>query len=240
VDEGGRQNWILAPSGGFSMLDAEMVKALRAVPSALLVPAAVLAARQVRQRRTVPHENAARQWFSARREFFSRTFAPVSLVFVTLALVNCPLHGQPGSSAQPARQGSAIETRNDTPEPTDKNSSGPQEVGLLSKFEFWLSIVIALFGAFVLVLEYRLLSRTRATATEILRIYGVTLILVGSLFLITAGFSSNQISPVSGLFGTVAGYLLGKTSNREGQPRTETGRRQTGVSHEPTSSDETR
>jgi hypothetical protein len=206
------------------MLDAEMVMALRPVPSALLLPAGVPAGRQVRQRQSVPHPNATRPRFSARREFFNKTFAPVSVVFVTLALVTGPLHGQPATSVQPAYQGSAIETRNDNPEPTDNTSSGPREVGLLSKFEFWLSIVIALFGAFVLVLEYRLLSRTQATAAEILRIYGVTLILVGSLFLITAGFSSNQISPVSGLFGTVAGYLLGKASNGERQPRTEPGR----------------
>jgi hypothetical protein len=206
--------------------------AFRPVLSALLDPAAVLAARQVHQERTVLHQDAARPRFSACREFFNRTFAPALLVFVTLALVSGPLHGQPGTSAQPAHQVSALETRNDNPEPTNNSSSGPQEVGFLSKFEFWLSIVIALFGAFVLVLEYRLLSRTQATAAEILRIYGVTLILVGSLFLITAGFSSNQISPVSGLFGTVAGYLLGKTSNGERHPRTDTGRIQTGVSHE--------
>jgi hypothetical protein len=41
-------------------------------------------------------------------------------------------------------------------------------------------------------------------------VYAVTLIIVGTLFAITAGFDSNQIAPAMGLFGTIAGYLLGK------------------------------
>jgi hypothetical protein len=39
----------------------------------------------------------------------------------------------------------------------------------------------------------------------------VTLIIIGTLFFITAGFDSTQIAPALGLFGTIAGYLLGKT-----------------------------
>ena len=47
--------------------------------------------------------------------------------------------------------------------------------------------------------------------------FGVTLILVGTLFAITAGFSAEDIGPALGLFGTVAGYLLGR---RTQPPRT--------------------
>jgi len=100
---------------------------------------------------------------------------------------------------------------------------GPQFVSFLSEFEFWLSILIVAFGAFVILIEYRLLSKNHCTAGEILRMLAVTLILVGSLFLITAGFSSTQISPISGLFGTVAGYLLGRTTGEKEPTKTDGG-----------------
>jgi len=80
----------------------------------------------------------------------------------------------------------------------------------LSDFEFWLSVEILFFGFGVLAVEYFLLRKTGITAEETLRVYAVTLIIVGTLFLITAGFDSNQIAPAMGLFGTIAGYLLGK------------------------------
>jgi hypothetical protein len=109
----------------------------------------------------------------------------------------------------------ALEEEVDNPVPIRQ---GPQYVDFLSKFEFWLSLVVLAFGIFVMVIEYRLLARTHAAATDILRVYAVTVILVGSLFLITAGYSSTQISPISGLFGTVAGYLLGRAHSL-GRPR---------------------
>jgi hypothetical protein len=104
----------------------------------------------------------------------------------------------------------SAEQDNANPEPVQQ---GPTYIDFLSKLEFWLSILVLAFGVFVIVIEYRLLTRTRATAVAILRVYAVTVILIGSLFLITAGYSSTQISPISGLFGTVAGYLLGRSHN---------------------------
>jgi len=80
----------------------------------------------------------------------------------------------------------------------------------LSDFEFWLSAEILLFGLGVIVIEFLLLRKARVSAEEALRVYAVTLIIVGTLFAITAGFDSNQIAPAMGLFGTIAGYLLGK------------------------------
>jgi hypothetical protein len=40
--------------------------------------------------------------------------------------------------------------------------------------------------------------------------FGTILIITTSVFLVVAGYSSNQIAPVTGLLGTLAGYLLGK------------------------------
>ena len=37
---------------------------------------------------------------------------------------------------------------------------------------------------------------------------------VFAIFLVVAGYSDQQIAPVIGLLGTIAGYLLGKESGR--------------------------
>ena len=42
---------------------------------------------------------------------------------------------------------------------------------------------------------------------------GVITVITGSLVLITAGYSNEQIAPAFGLFGTVIGYMLGRMSN---------------------------
>ena len=129
-----------------------------------------------------------------------------TLIFCSLLLLStCFLRqslAQPAPSVEssPATQSSSASDGGNPP-PTDENI-GPHVVHFLSDYEFWLTMAIIIFGVFVVVLEYRLLSRTKAAPTDIIRVLAVTLILVGSLFLITAGYSNNQISPVSGLFGT--------------------------------------
>ncbi len=44
----------------------------------------------------------------------------------------------------------------------------------------------------------------------IVKFVTITLIIISTLFLITAGYSNNQIAPAVGLLGTIAGYLLGR------------------------------
>lgn len=135
---------------------------------------------------------------------------PVLLLCLSSVAAAAPPGTQPAAAATDDAIGS-------NPEPPPEQQAGPHIVNFLSQFEFWLSIIVLLFGAFVIVVEYKLLAHTKEKrAEEILRIYAVTLILVGSLFLITAGYDSSHISPISGLFGTVAGYLLGRGSVRDG------------------------
>ncbi len=80
----------------------------------------------------------------------------------------------------------------------------------MSEYEFWLSAEVLIFGLVVLLAEFLLLRKAKITAEEALRVYAVSLIIIGTLFAITAGFDSNQIAPAMGLFGTIAGYLLGR------------------------------
>ena len=44
---------------------------------------------------------------------------------------------------------------------------------------------------------------------SILRVFGITFIVPLAVLLIVAGYSENQIAPVIGLLGVIAGYLLG-------------------------------
>ena len=79
-----------------------------------------------------------------------------------------------------------------------------------------ISAVVLVFGVFVLLLATYLI-RIGKNSEPVLRIFGTILIIVISVFLVVAGYTSNQIAPVMGLLGTIAGYLLGKeTSPRSG------------------------
>jgi hypothetical protein len=83
----------------------------------------------------------------------------------------------------------------------------------LTPLERNLSLDVLIFGTFVLILLYILLRSKRASSDDILKPFCVTLVIVGSMFLVTAGFSSQQIAPAFGLFGTVVGYVIGHRGN---------------------------
>lgn len=84
-----------------------------------------------------------------------------------------------------------------------------------------LSFSILLFGFFVLVVQYLLLRRPpRQSANEILQLLSINLIVTGTLFLISAGFSAEQIAPGLGLFGTIAGYVLGRRMGEAANAKT--------------------
>jgi hypothetical protein len=123
----------------------------------------------------------------------------------------------PSASAQPG-----VPTNTSAP-PSSSGAGAVKAKTFLSDFEFWLSAEILLFGLGVVVIEFLLLRKARVTAEEALRVYAVTLIIVGTLFAITAGFDSNQIAPAMGLFGTIAGYLLGKRSSMSEKPEKQKG-----------------
>jgi hypothetical protein len=84
---------------------------------------------------------------------------------------------------------------------------------LLTSFEFWLALEILIFGVIVIIAEYLIMRSQKLNAEEALRLYGVTLIVIGTLFIICAGFGNDQIAPALGLFGTLAGYLLGRRAS---------------------------
>ena len=105
----------------------------------------------------------------------------------------------------------ALAADSSTTNPPPKLQPGEQSVAvpLLSDQELFLSLAVLLFGVFVVIIQYRLLSQTKSTADETLRTLTVSLIVVVSLVLVSSGYGKEQITPVLGLFGTIVGYLLG-------------------------------
>ena len=82
---------------------------------------------------------------------------------------------------------------------------------ILTKREVSLSASILLFAIIVIVvmlIAFR--KHISDKSEEIGRFSIVTILVMGALFLITAGFSNEQIAPAYGLLGTIAGYLLGQ------------------------------
>lgn len=74
------------------------------------------------------------------------------------------------------------------------------------------SILIFTFGA--LLIGAILLWRHRSQSSQILHVLGVITILGVSAFLLVVGYSNEQLTPIIGLFGAIAGYLLGKDSDK--------------------------
>ncbi len=96
------------------------------------------------------------------------------------------------------------------PPQTGKSST----VGWLSSFEFWMSFSVLSFGMLVFLVEIALVKLTKFQPEQTIKLLAVTLIVISTLFIITAGFDSEQIAPAMGLFGTIAGYMLGRNSGK--------------------------
>ena len=73
-----------------------------------------------------------------------------------------------------------------------------------------LSISVLVFGFLIIFLIFLLLwKRNQGIGIMTMKIFGLVIIITACIFLIVAGFSKDQITPVIGLFGIIAGYLLG-------------------------------
>ncbi|WP_101757276.1 hypothetical protein [Oceanicoccus sp. KOV_DT_Chl] len=74
----------------------------------------------------------------------------------------------------------------------------------------FLSLSVLGFCCLALLLATVLLWRSASPAQQILRIFGVISILGLSSLLLIVGYDNDQLTPIVGLFGAIAGYLLGK------------------------------
>lgn len=97
--------------------------------------------------------------------------------------------------------------------PSDVSSVFPA-TAFITQRETWTAFAVLIFGAIMSIVAVTLLKNHRVDSAEAVRVVALIIIVVGSMFLVAAGYSSDQIAPILGLMGTIAGYLLGKTESR--------------------------
>jgi hypothetical protein len=88
------------------------------------------------------------------------------------------------------------------------NWTQPWSPGLVQ----FLAVSVLGFSCLVLAISAVLLWRARASGLQVLRVAGVISILAFSALLLVVGYDNQQLTPIIGLFGAIAGYLLGKDS----------------------------
>lgn len=88
--------------------------------------------------------------------------------------------------------------------------------GTRTTYEIILSLSVLVFGLLILGGQLLMLLKLRqGWNVNSMRVAGLTLVITAGIFLITAGYSQEQIAPMVGLLGTIAGYLLGKGESKE-------------------------
>ncbi len=81
--------------------------------------------------------------------------------------------------------------------------------------EIILAISFLIFAIiFIITIMVGFRNHVRENSDAIERIGIVTVLIVGALYLIAAGFRAENAAPAFGLFGTIAGYLLGQVRSR--------------------------
>lgn len=76
-----------------------------------------------------------------------------------------------------------------------------------------LAAGIICFSVITLFLAAVLLWRSNTRPHNILRVFGILTIVSLSTLLMVVGYSDQQLTPIIGLFGAVAGYLLSSRAN---------------------------
>jgi hypothetical protein len=84
---------------------------------------------------------------------------------------------------------------------------------------------VLIFATVVIVLMTLLLYRKDANGHQTLKCFGLVLIITLSSILLIVGYSSEQLTPIIGLFGAIAGYLLGKETGTQSTPTPDAGQR---------------
>ncbi len=80
-----------------------------------------------------------------------------------------------------------------------------------TSIEIVLSVGLLIFSLILIGIEALIIIKAKTTwaPTNIIKVIGLTLIVTFSALLVVAGYDQDQMGPVIGLLGVIAGYLLG-------------------------------
>jgi hypothetical protein len=98
------------------------------------------------------------------------------------------------------------------PRPTDALDATAlfPPTSFLTQRETWAALAVLVFGLLLGFVSLLVMRHRTLPVEEVIRLSAMILIVTGTLFLVTAGYSAEQIAPALGLLGTVAGYMLGR------------------------------
>jgi len=129
-----------------------------------------------------------------------------------------PASDHPGSAgvsagAEPKANGEALNQNGDlTPRDLQPTSGTvPDNQSLLTTEEIGNGAIVLGFGLLCILICYRTFRSTQ-DKTLFVRLVSSILIVVAVLFLVTTGISERVVAGAYALLGTVAGYVLGRTS----------------------------
>ena len=150
--------------------------------------------------------------------------AELRLIYIIFAiLLIYPIVGD----MQPANgdKSSFVSSSNVKLEDIERNISSENVLGELvpksrSMTEIYLSLGVLVFGL-ILVIFTGIFAFKKGAGWdyEATRVFTISLIVTAGLFLITAGYSDQQIAPMFGLLGTIVGYLLCKSPPEKQSPK---------------------
>jgi uncharacterized membrane protein len=87
----------------------------------------------------------------------------------------------------------------------------------------FLVIAILAFTVLALLMTSVLMYKKDKTGRLTLRLFGIIIIICMSSVLMVVGYSDSQLTPIIGLFGAIAGYLLGRDANPQSLPENKEG-----------------
>jgi len=90
-----------------------------------------------------------------------------------------------------------------------------QSGSLFSFAEISLTWIIFIFGLIALGIFFLLVHYGKATP-YLIRIYVIIILVFGTLLVVSSAYTTEQVAPIVGFFGTIAGYLLGRTEKQPG------------------------
>ena len=142
------------------------------------------------------------------RQRFGRDAAPTLLVLATMLclLFASPAFSQNDDYTDNGKEQEQISENN----PSERDRSYP-----LTGNKFWLSIVTLIFGLVVLCILILLFCKLKSKNFELISQVVITIVIItGATVLIISGYSNRDIAPAIALFGTIAGYFLGRCDTR--------------------------